>query len=281
MYLKRFIKLCGLFVLIAFSFFYSDRVARVISSKDSLMVKINNVASSYEIKPIDGIISNNTIVPGINGRVVNVDKSYKKMREIGTFSEELIVYDYVKPNNSLALNKDKYIIHGNYNKKMVSIVMVIDDDKYLERLDYITKNKDITFNYFVTSDFLISNTNYITSLNNVEVYNYGVGGKYAPDNILFANNLITRITKNEAKYCLVDNYDNSTLSLCSKNDLYTVLPNIIIDSRLYINIKNSLDNGSIIYIKLNNNNITELSIVIDYIKGKGMEIVGLSKLISE
>ena len=41
MYLKRFIKLCGLFVLIAFSFFYSDIVKFLIDKcEDKTDVKI-------------------------------------------------------------------------------------------------------------------------------------------------------------------------------------------------------------------------------------------------
>ena len=36
------------------------------------------------------------------------------------------------------------------------------------------------------------------NLTNKEVYNYGNLGEYSPDNLIFANNLISRITKNEA-----------------------------------------------------------------------------------
>ncbi len=281
MFLKSIIKYMGLFVLIVFSFFYSDRVASVISSKDSLMIKLNDIKSNYEVKATDGIISGNTFIPGISGRAVNVDKSYKKMKEYGSFSDELIVYDYVKPINSLVDNVDKYIIHGNYSKKMVSLLFVVDSSNYLDKLESVISGKDVVLNYFVTFDFLMNNSTYISSLKNVEVYNYGDNGSYSPDNLIFANNLITRITSNEAIYCLSNGFNESVISLCSKNNLYTVVPSVVISSNFYSSIKKGIDNGSIVLVKLNNNNIMELSIVVDYIRGKGLEIVGLSNLLSE
>jgi len=278
--MKNIVKIIGLFVLIVFSFFYSDKVASVISSKDSLMVKIDNAAANYDVKSISGIIKDNTIIPGIRGRKVNINNSYKKMREYGEFNDDLIVYDYINPSNSLEDNKDKFIISGNDTKNMVSIIFILDNVKYIDKLDSVVKNKGIVINYFVSSNFLISNSTYITNLNNVEIYNYGDDGKYYPDNLLFYNNFITRITNNKAIYCLSLDYDSDVLSLCSKNNLYTVVPNII-KSDPYIGVKNSVKSGSIILFELNNNSITELSIIIDYIKGKGLDIVGLSNLLSE
>ena len=116
---------------------------------------------------------------------------------------------------------------------------------------------------------------------NVEVYNYGDDGIYSPDNLIFFNNLITRITKREAKYCLSIDKDINVSSLCSKNNLYTLSPNVIIYNNLYSSVKNDLDNGNIYLINLNNNNVTELPIIIDYIRKKGFVICGLSDLLSE
>ena len=72
-----------------------------------------------------------------------------------------------------------------------------------------------------------------------------------------------------------------TLSLCSKNNLYTVSPTIVGANTPYKNVKNKLESGSIIFLSLNNEGMTELPLVIDYIEGKGYEIVGLSILLSE
>ena len=65
------------------------------------------------------------------------------------------------------------------------------------------------------------------------------------------------------------------------NNLYTIIPSIIIDKDSYKTIKNNLSSGSIILLETNNDNVTELGILIDYIKGKGLLPTGLSKLLTE
>ena len=46
-------------------------------------------------------------------------------------------------------------------------------------------------------------------------------------------------------------------------------------------IKKKLESGSIIMMKMNNDTSVELGITIDYIRGKGFNITGLSNLLSE
>ena len=279
--MKKILKIMGIITLISFSFFYIDKVAEVIKENDSLMQEINNVKDKYKITPINGVVKNNTIIPGINGRIINVEKSYKKMREKGIFDKNLIQYDIISPKISLINNRNKYIISGNTNKKYISIIFIIKDDKYLEKLEQIVINKNIIINYFVDYDYLINNTTKIKKLNNCEIYNYGDNGYYSPDNLLFANNLLSRITNNNAIYCLVNYPNKKTLNLCSNNNLYTIYPSIIITNNSYNTIKKELQSGNIILMDLNKNNIIELSIIINYIEGKGLNIVGLSKLLSE
>ena len=268
-------------MLILFSFFYTDKVTKVLKENDSLMTKIKEVKEEYKTPPRNGIINNNTIIPGINGKVINIDKSYKKMREKGIFDENLIIYDRIIPKNNLQNNKDKFIIRGNNNKKMISIIFILDNNKYLDRIQNITYNKKVVINYFVDYKYLINNSTEIKKLENSEIYNYGNNGEYTPDNIIFANNLISRIRKNEAIYCLSSIKDLDILKLCSNNDLYTIIPNIIINNNPYSKVKKEIKNGSIVLMELNNNNVIELGIIIDYIKGKGLDIVGLSSLLDE
>ena len=68
--------------------------------------------------------------------------------------------------------------------------------------------------------------------------------------------------------------DEETLKQCKKNNMYTIIPNIIGD---YTEIKNNISNGSIILI----NNTNNLNIIIKYINSKGYNIVLLSNLLKE
>ena len=236
--MKNIIKLIGLFILIVFSFFYTDKVIEVIREEDNIMISIQEVKDLYKIDSINATISSNTIIPGINGRVVNVDKSYKEMKSIGVFNKNNLIYDVIKPNISIENNKDKFIIKGNTIKQMISIIFVLDNTKYLDKINSIAKKKDIIINYFIDYNFLIDNSTIVKEMTNSEFYSYGTSGVYSSDSLLFSNNLISRISNNEAIYCLSLDKDNSVIEICSKNNLYTIAPSIIGGNTPYNNVKN-------------------------------------------
>lgn len=275
------LKMLGLFVLIGFSFFYSDKVIEVIKSEDKIMIELKEVEDSYKILPIDATILGNTIIPGMIGKNINIDESYKKMKVSGLFNKNLIVYDTVLPNISINNNKDKFIIRGNSNKNLVSIIFILDNDLYFDKINEIFNSKEAIANYFIDYNYLINNSTKIKETINHEFYSYGNKGEYTPDNLLFSNNLISRIKSKDTIYCLTDNMSNKVLELCSKNNLYTISPSIIGGSSPYITIKENLVSGSIILLNMNSETISELPTIIDYIRGKGLKIEGLSKVLSE
>lgn len=279
--MKNLVKLLGLFVLIGFSFFYTDKVLNVIREEDKVMIELTSVIDVYKEDAVDAKVVGNTIIPGIKGRIINVDKSYNKMKQLGIFNKNLIIYDEVEPSISISNNKDKFIISGNSNKKMVSILFILDNDKRLDTINKILNSKGVSANYFVDYNYLVNNSTKIKDIKTHEFYSYGDNGEYRPDNLLFSNNLISRIKDNDAIYCLSLDMNIDTLKMCSNNNLYTIIPSIIGGNRPYTNVKTNLTSGSIILLELNNETINELSIIIDYIKGKGLSISPLSKLLSE
>lgn len=279
--MKNIVKLMGLFVLIGFSFFYTDKILEVIREEDEIMIKLTSVEDEYKVLPVDAEILGNTIIPGINGRSLNVTSSYNKMKSSGIFNESLLVLDYVSPSISVNDNKDKFIVRGNGSKNMVSIILVLDSDLYFSVVNDIFSAKEVEANYFVDYSYLINNSPKIKEASSGEFYSYGNRGEYNPDNLLFSNNLLTRIRGLEAKYCLSSDMNNGVLELCSENDLYTIVPTILGGSNPYANVKSNLGSGSIIMLDMNSETVSNLSVIIDYIKGKGYKIVGLSKLLSE
>lgn len=65
----------SLLVLVLFSFFYTDRVMNFINKKDPLMNKIDLLKDKYEILPVNAVLDSNTIIPGVKGKSVDLDKS--------------------------------------------------------------------------------------------------------------------------------------------------------------------------------------------------------------
>ena len=279
--MKNIVKMIGLFALIGFSFFYTDKVIEVIREEDEIMIELTSVEDIYKVLPVNANVLGNTIIPGLEGRTINIDESYKKMKGTGDFNNKLIVYDAILPEVSISDNKDKFIVQGNNNKQMVSILFILSDNKYFDEIEKVLKSKGVMANYFVSYSYLIDNSTKIKEIEGNEFYSYGDSGKYTSDNLLFSNNLISRIRDNQAIYCLASNMEEDILKLCSNNDLYTIVPTIIGDKSPYKIIKDNLSSGSIILLSMNQETVKELATLIDYIKGKGYKIGGLSTMLSE
>ena len=124
--MKNIVKSIGLITLICFSFFYTEKVIDVVNEQDDIMIKIKEVKDNYKIDSVDATISENTIIPGINGREVDIEKSYQNMKQIGIFNENYFVYKEVSPKDKLEDNYDKYIINGNLTKKYISLIFIVN-----------------------------------------------------------------------------------------------------------------------------------------------------------
>ena len=270
--MKNFLKLFGLITLICFSFFYTEKVMLVVSEQDPLKIEINNLKEKYQLNPIEAITTNDTIIPGINGRMVNVEKSYKKMKKNNIFNKNLLVYDPIYPKQTLSNNLDKYIIKGN-NRNNVSILFIVTNDNNLNRIINILNNKNIIGNFFVDFNYLNNNISKIKNYSNHNLYSYE--DDYSYEKLIISNNIIKRIANNNPIYCLTKEKNNNNLNVCSYSKMSTVIPSI---NGSLNDIKTNLENGSIILL---DNNTYELSYIIDFILGKGYNIVSLNDLLSE
>ena len=279
--MKNIIKFLGLLSLICFSFFYTDKVMDVALEQDKIMISINNVKDDYREDAIEAIIDNDTIIPGISGREVDIEKSYSNMKSIGLFHENYLVFKDVMPKTTLDDNMDKYIIKANGSKQKISLIFIVDNDSDFNMIYNIAKSKNVKVNLFLDYEYLNKKINSLNKITDVSIYSYGEDGKYTKDNIIYTNNLIERITKRKANYCLVTNKNNSNLKVCSDNKSYTIYPNLIIKDNLLSIVKNGVSKGDLILIDINKNNINQLPSAIEYISAKGLEFEYLDEILSE
>lgn len=264
--MKKVVHGIMLLLLTFFSFFYTDKVMEMINSKDPLMLELVNSKMVYDVLPVDAILEDDTIIPGINGREVDLDKSYDGMKNGGVFREEFLVFRDIFPADTLSNNNDKYIIKGNGLNKEISIIVILKDNY----IDIINDIDNITV--FVNhKDINVKNINL---LKDKEIYTYGNNGIYDEELLVNDNALINRLSNNTSIFCLVKNKNKNILDLCNKNDMYVVIPNIVGG---YYEIKNNLSNGSIILI----DNLNDIDVIIKYIKSKGYNIVTLGDLVRE
>ncbi len=276
--MKTFFKLTGLLVLFFFSFFYTEKVINVITEQDEIMIKIKENEEKNNIPSTNAIINKNTITPGLSGKEINIDKSYKEMKKLGTYNENMLVYTKVLPEVSINNNKNKYIRSGNKNFTEVSLIFKINKNTDLQKLLTLLDKNNTKANFFISYEYLEKHINEIEKEKNIEYYSYGKNGTYNDEIILIANNIISK-KSNPANICLTETNTNNTLKICSENEQFTIYPEII--NGTINSIKSKINNGCIISFEVTNTTLNELPLIINYINSKGYTISLLSELINE
>lgn len=280
--MKKFFQYLGILCLVSFSFFYTEKTVSVVKELDNIMIQIKEEQNSYKVEAINAYINGNTIIPGISGKEINIDKSYQRMRRLGKYNANLLEYQKVKPSISLKDNKDKYIISGNKTKKMVSLVFLVDGLDNINTILQILNSNGIKGNFFVNSDWFSSNNNMVIKLieKKHNIGNLSDNLNYQNSTFIWMDTIIKKIGKQKNSFCYKTG-DTKDLDICASNKNYTISPNIIVNNYPFIEIKDKLDSGSIIALNVNNAVERELDLIIKYIKSKDLKIVNLLELIEE
>ena len=245
---KRYASYLGIFVLLCFSFFYTEKAVDIIRKNDPVMKQIKEEASKYEIDPVNAYIFGDEIVSGLNGKKVNIEKSFNEMKKINQYRSSMLVFDEVIPTTPLEEQYDKYVIQGNSSKSQVALIFKIDDMTYLDQLVNILSDKEVVATFFMDGELVEQNMDTVSKLasSGYEIENLGYQGRYSSDKFQWTNNMITSLTKKNTNYCYTDYKDSNIIDLCSKNSMYTIKPTISTGSYPFLSIKKNLENGSLI-----------------------------------
>ncbi len=280
---KRYASYLGIFVLVCFSFFYTEKAVEIIRKNDPVMKQIEQEASKYEIDPVNAYIFGDEMTPGLNGKRVNIEKSYQEMKKINQYRSSMLVFDEIVPEIPLENQYDKYVIQGNSTKSQVALLFKVEDMNYLNQLVSILKEKEIVATFFMDGEFIEQNMDTVAGLSKsgYEIENLGYAGSYSSDKFQWTNNMITSLTKKNTNYCYTDYKDSTILDLCSKNSMYTIKPTISTGAYPFLSIKKNLENGSLISFNLTEKTLKELPSILSYIRQKGYEMVTITDAISE
>lgn len=284
--MKRVFSYLGVLMLVCFSFYYTEQVAKFVRKSDPIYQEILKVSEDYETSYVNATIEEDNMIPGRIGKKVNIDKSYTNMKRLGKFSEALLVFDEVVPEISSLRQYDKYIVAGNGEGNRVALLFAISKDEEkenIEKLGNILKEKEVSATFFIDGLLVEENMPLIETLskNGNQIENLGYEGAYTKDKLIWTNNMVESLTKVEPKYCYTKYKNSKILDLCGSYHMYTVRPTIITGSYPFQTVKNKLKSGSLIHFDLNQTTLKELGPIIAYIKQKGYRIETLSEIISE
>ena len=273
--MKKIFQIVGLISLTVFSFFITEKTALVVKDLDDIMIEIKGNKDYFKRDAIDAIIKDNTIIPGVRGRTVNVGKSYKAMKTNGYYSEKLYEYDYTNPSISLKDNIDKYIIKGHPTKRMISLIFILKNNIDIKDIIKTLDNYNVKANFFIDKDYLENNDN---TINNIMSNGHIIApffDNYKDYNYEFMDIYLKKISKKNYSYCLSLDFNDDNITECSIRKNYTILPTIISDKMPLVDIKSSIEPGQILLLSINSELKKELSSIIIYIRSKGYTIKNL------
>lgn len=266
-----------LFLLV--SIYYTNYSINILRSKDPIMLKIEDSISKYEIKPINAEIIENTIIPGLKGIEVDINKSFNKMKRYGSYNEAMTVLKETEPTISINNNYDKYISSGNKENRLISIIFVIDNDP--SKILKVLKEKEVSATFFIDGNDLDKYLSLINKYKDNEYEILSFKGKYNSSFMKTSMSYLESITKKKTNYCYTEVETDELLNLCRKEAKHTIKPKLIYKDNLLKQIKNDLENGIIILIRINNSSEQELSTFIDYVLKKGYKFVTVNTLLKE
>ena len=281
--MKKFFQIVGLLTLMIGSFIYTEKVGTTAKLSDTLLTEIKSKKDGYKENAIEPIIKDDTIIPGINGKEVDVQKSYEAMSKIGYFDDKLLVYKPLKVKETLDKNKDKYVINGNNTKMDVTLLFKTGPNDDLTSIINTLNQKKIKATFFIESKYLEKHHNQIINLiqNGHTVGNLSNNGNYNDSDFVWIKTIVTNIGPQIYNYCYTEKPNKNTLKICTIQNSITIMPKIIIKKNPLLKLKQSILPGAIISLDVNKQLNNELIAILNYITSKGYQIKPLEELLKE
>lgn len=278
---KNTIKLLSLFLLLIFSFIYTDKVFDEARKNDPIMKQVINYKKKNDKNVIEPTIKDDEIILGMSGLVVDAELSYKKMKSDDSFSKKNIVYKKKLPDNSITKNNKYYITKGNSNSKRVSVILKVSYKTNTNTIKKILASSNYNLTFFIDNNFINDNLDFVFFVinNGYEVYNYGLNGVYDKNSLSKYNKLIESMSLKKAVYCLNEEKNKESKNVCDLKKMYSIKPNII-DPDLS-SLKRKISSGSIVSYDLDYFSLNDLLLSFKTITSRGYEIESLSTLLTE
>lgn len=273
-----------------------------VNKDDSLYQKIESEKSNYEWEAEDAKIDSVwKKTPGIVGRKVDVEASYKKMKKEGIYNPKLFVFKLVRPKVSLEDLPASPIYRGHPEKQMVSLLINVSwGEGYIPDMVEILNKHQVKATFFIDGAFANDFTHLVQMIEE-EGHTLGSHGyqhkdmaqmskQQARNNLEQANDLLFALTKEEIKYFAPPSgsFNTGTVEVADEMGMETILWTVdTIDWKkptkdvLISRVLNKIHNGATILMHPTQVTVDSLPELIEKIKEKEYKISSLPKLLSE
>lgn len=247
----------GIIAVVMFSFYYTERIANFVLEKNNLYQEIESKKSIYEVESVAATINDETMIPGLYGKSVNVKTSYYNMKSLQTFNSYYLVYQDTVPEVSMEHNKDKIIMQGNSGKNSVALVLEYDQ----KIIDYL---KNYKFSVLVDMNTFHNTVTYEQINNEVNDFQK-------------LESLINKYASFNPNLCVLNGGNEK---VCRAEKKYLIKPNKELSDSTYLELKDNIHSGDIVLIK-KNTKLSNIEVVVKSILYKDYDLNYLSQHISE
>ncbi|WP_077211569.1 polysaccharide deacetylase family protein [Bacillus dakarensis] len=269
---------------------------------DPLYEEITIKGKEYEREPSDAKIDPVWgAIPGYNGLAVDVDASYKKMKEEGEFIAERLVFKQVKPGVHLKDLPPKPIYKGHPDKPMVSfIINVAWGNEFISPMLATLKKHNVRATFFLEGRWVKNHPELAKMISEAghEVGNHS----YSHPNMqqlsasairqeIYKTNDVIKATTGVSPVWLgppSGSFRDEVIKIAAEEKMGTVLWSVdTIDWKkptpevLINRVMSKIHNGALILMHPTDATSKSLESLIKQIKAKNLEIDTVSELLSE
>ncbi len=274
----------------------------VIKQEDPLLKKITEEAEVREKAPQDAKIDPVwKALPGYNGIKVDIEESYKKMKQEGEFKENLLVYEQIPPKVHLIDLPPSPIYKGHPEKPMASfIINVAWGNEYIPDMLETLKKHHVYATFFLEGRWVKHNPELAKMIVDAghEVGNHSyshpdmktLAAEKAREEIKQTNEMIEATTGKRVKWFAPPSgsYRDEIVTIADEYNLKTVMwsvdtidwqkpdPSVIVNR-----VTKKLHNGAIILMHPTDSTAKSLEQLITAIKAKNIRLGTITNLMKE
>ena len=273
-----------------------------IKQEDPLFSEIEQKSTDFSEEPQDAYIDNVwKKTPGLNGLKVDLNKSYEKMKEKGTFDPSLIVYKQIPPDVTLEDLPPAPIYRGNPDKDVVAFLINVSwGSEHIPVILNILKEQQVKATFFIDGKWAQENPDYVKMIDEQghiignHAYNHPdmarLSNQQAMEQISQTNDIIKAITGEAPKWFAPPSgsFNDHVVQSAHNLDMQTILWTVdTIDWRnpsvgvMVDRVKNKIHPGATVLMHPTPSIAGGLDTIIEEIKNSGYQIGTIEKLISE